>query len=236
MSEQPQYPTNLEDWQIRIEEILEEINPETVQKAYAGSESAKALIQAWVAELHSAMAFLAMYGGALQVAQEAMLEMVNTVIDTLQAILLALGITYLLKKAKKKSRTDLSLNVTVSEEEARRIAGDRAKARPSIPDSEDRKKDETFLFYRLQWATHFILTAFNAAAIQEESDGEELVWRAHLDGKTCSICRFMDGQVSVNGDFLPIIVKKFTQYKPYVPFMGWPHAHPRCRCWAEIAD
>ena len=229
-------PNTIEDWKGRIEEILEEINPETVQKAYAGNASAQAIIQALVVELHAAVVFLAGYKSAFQVAQDTLLEMVNIIIDTLQAILLALGIMYLLKKASKKRKTDVEVNVNISESEAKKIAGDRVKARPSVPDSTDKDKDTTFLYYRLQWATHFILTTLNAAAIQEDADGEELVWRAHLDDKTCSICRYMDGQVSVDGDFLPVILKKFTEYVPYAPFMGWPHAHPRCRCWAEIAD
>lgn len=236
MSEAANEPKNLEGWQDRVTEILEEIDPETVQKAYAGNASAQAIIQAWVVELHAAVVFLAVYKSAFQVAQDTLLEMVNIIIDTLQAILLALGIMYLLKKARKKRKTDVEIDVKISESEAKEIAGDRVKARPSIPDSTDKDKDATFLYYRLQWATHFILTTLNAAAIQEDADGEELVWRAHLDDKTCSICRYMDGQVSVDGDFLPVILKKFTKYSSYVPFMGWPHAHPRCRCWAEIAD
>ena len=70
--------------------------------------------------------------------------------------------------------------------------------------------------------------------MQDERGGKELVWHAVKDKATCIICRTMDGKKSIDGDFLPVILKAFKDYRVFVPWMPWPHAHPRCRCWATV--
>lgn len=235
MSEQPKvadYPTSAAGWLERIEQIAEEeLTPQVVNSAYAGNATAQGTIRALVVELQAAAIYLATYSGALLATQEAMIEVVNTIIDTLQAILLAIGIIYLLKKVKKKGKkTQIDIEITL--EEAKKIAGDKAKPRPSVPDSKDDDLNRTLLLWRLQWTTHFIKTMMLGIATQEEADGQELEWVSRKDSNVCTICRYMDGKVSKDGDFLPIILDKFKDYVAYVPFMPWPHVHPRCRCRA----
>lgn len=224
-------PKTPEEWEARVEEIIAEIDQETVTKAYAGNAHAKAQIQALVIELQAAAVFLATYSGGIKATQDALLETVNTIIDTLQAILLAIGILYLLKRVKKRKK--VSVEVTISAKEAAKIAGDKAKPRPSKQGT-DKEKDADFLFLRLQWAAYFLQTLMKASQIHSGMGRKELVWHAKRDTKTCTICHAMDGERSVNGDFLPVLLKKFPDYKPYTKTMWWPHVHPRCRCWATV--
>lgn len=225
-------PKNLEEWLSRLEEIYEEITPEEMAKAYAGNKAAQATIQAWAVEMQAAALFIAQYQGATQTSQDLLVETVNQIIDTVQAILLALGIIYLLKKLKKR-RKKVVLDVDISLDTVRSDLGQRTNPRPSNP-TEDKDKEAMFLFLRQQWATHFVLTLLQGLRMSAEADGKEFTWRARKDGATCSICRAMDGERSVDGDFLPVLLKKFPAYTPYVPVMWWPHAHPRCRCVAVL--
>ena len=155
--------------------------------------------------------------------------------ETLQAILIALGIALILKKFRKKDKSKAFLEIVISEKDAKDIAGDKAKAIPSRPDA-DKDQESAFLFLRMQWLLHYLITLFQSISLQEEMDleeGEEMVWVSRKDAKVCSICKYMDGKESVNGDFLPVLLKGFPTYIPYVPIMPFPHAHPRCRCIAK---
>lgn len=228
-----EYPETIEGWIDRLNEMMGELTPQDVQKAYDGSQKHKALIEAWAVELQAALMFISGYAGALNLDYDALVDSLNTITDTIQAILLALAIVYLLKKFKRKGKS-LTLDVVVSKSEALKELGDRTSPIPSRPDADSSAKS-AYLYLRIAWVMHFILTLLQSLALQEAiklNDGEELVWVSRKDSKVCSICRYMDGKKSINGDFLPVILKKFTTYIPYVDFMIVPHAHPRCRCIA----
>ena len=230
-------PTDVDGWVERLSELMEEVDSKTVMNAYQGQASAKATIQAWAVEMQAAAVFIATYAGTVQVNAEALLEIANTIIDTVQAILLALGIIYLLKKLKRKSHKGAAiLEIVVTEKTARSELGDKTNPIPSKTDV-SRAESAAFIMLRLNWATHFMLTMMQALKLQGEinlDEDQELVWKAHLDAKTCSICKFMHNKKSVNGDFLSVILKEFPKYTPYVNWMGFPHAHPRCRCVAVV--
>lgn len=225
-------PKDLDEWISRVEEIMDEISPEIIDKAYSGNKEAQTLVKAWAVEMQAVALFIAGYQGAVEANQEAMVETANQIIDTAQAILLALGIIYLLRKLKKK-KTPATIEVDITLDQARKELGDRVKPRPSNP-TVDKEKESMFLFLRQQWTTHFVLTALHGLRMTREAEGKEFIWRSKKDGATCSICRAMDGEKSINGDFLPVLLNKFPQYNPYVPVMWWPHAHPRCRCIAVL--
>lgn len=230
------YPEDLESWIERVNEIMEEIDSEDVAKAYAGNAEAKAVMEAWALEMQAAALFLAAYVEAGTTPQEVLVEVANEIIDTVQAILIALAILLLLKKIRKKPKkgTDIQIDITISE--AKKIAGDRGKPRPSGRDDLDdaKVKDAAFIKLRVLWTTHFVLTLLEGLRMQKERGSKELVWHAVKDKATCSICATMDGKKSIDGDFLPVILKSFPKYTVFVNWMGWPHAHPRCRCWATV--
>lgn len=228
-------PDNLEDWIERLNEMLTEIDGDTVSQARSGNSTAQAIIQAWAVEAQAAAVFLATYTGAMRADVEAMVETANTIIDTVQAILLALGIAYLLKRLRKRER-GAAIEIVISEREARGELGDRVKPIPSRED-QDRTKENAFLLMRILWTTHFLLTVMQGLQMQEELDtgsDRELTWKAKLDANTCAICAFMHNKKSVDGDFLPVILKQFPNYRVFGAVMMWPHAHPRCRCKAVI--
>lgn len=238
----PSNPTTTEEWVERIEEMMEEMADSTVvQDAYAGNATARATVEAWAVELQAALMYLSTVSSLSYISQEIMLEMINEVIDTLQAILLALGIIYLINKLRvRDERTRTVVDINISESQARRDLGDRIKPVPSRRDDaeQNREWESEFLRLRFEWTVYYILTMLKAARMREEEDIDpdaELVWRSHKDGKTCSICLSMDGERSEGGDFMPVLIRKFPDYRTYGPFMIWPHAHPRCRCWAEVA-
>lgn len=227
-------PTTVEEWIDRLNEMTEEMDTKTIVDAYNGSPTAKATVQTWAAEMQAAAIFVAGYTEAVQASEEALVEIANTVIDTVQAILLALGILWLLKRLKKKRR-GVVLEITVTEREFKKDLGDRTKPIPSRQDT-DKEEEAAFIAMRVAWTIHYLLTLMQALKMQTEAKGEgELIWKAHLDAKTCSICRFMHNKRSVNGDFLPIILKEFPTYRAFGTWMGFPHAHPRCRCVAVPA-
>lgn len=228
-------PTDATEWLARLIEMAEEIDTDTISKANAGNAAAKATVEAWAVEIQAALIFLLGYSNALRADGEALLATINAVMETLQAILIALGIALILKKFRKKDKSKAFLEIVISEKDAKDIAGDKAKAIPSRPDA-DKDQESAFLFLRMQWMLHYLITLFQAVSLQEEMDleeGEEMVWVSRKDAKVCSICKYMDGKESVNGDFLPVLLKGFPTYIPYVPIMPFPHAHPRCRCIAK---
>ena len=225
-------PTTPEEWLDTLTEIVNSIDGEIIEKAYTGDAAARAIVEAWAKEVEAAVIFLLGYEQALNAAGEALLAMANAVVDTLQAILIALGIAYLLKRFRKKKDSSAILEIVVSSREAQSIAGDRAKPIPSR-DTDSQAQEAAFLTLRMQWLMHFVMTLFQAQAIQDSmdlADGEELVWVSRKDSSVCTICRYMDGKKSKGGDFLPILLAKFPEYVPYIPIMPFPHAHPRCRC------
>ena len=228
-------PKDAQEWLARLIEISEEIDTDTISKANSGDAAAKATVAAWAVEIQAALIFLLGYSNALRADGEALLATVNAVMETLQAILIALGIALILKKFRKKDKSKTFLEIVISDKDAKDIAGDKAKAIPSRPDA-DKDQESAFLFLRMQWLLHYIITMFQSISLQEEMDlesGEEMVWVSRNDAKVCSICKYMDGKESVNGDFLPVLLKGFPTYIPYVPIMPFPHAHPRCRCIAK---
>lgn len=226
-------PSDIEEWLARLDKMMESMDQKTIDSAQAGNAGAKAAVEAWAAEMHAAVLFLAAYVEALQLDAEAMVEMANTIIDTVQAILIALGIALLLKRLKAKKGSN-PLEVHISLDEYRKSLGDKVNPIPSRRDRSD-KEEAIFLRLRIEWATYFLSTLFKALELQSGKGGVELIWKATLDKKTCSICTFMHGKKSVNGDFLPVLLKRFPTYKVYVNWMGFPHAHPRCRCVAVPA-
>ena len=224
----------VDEWIEKLTQLLEEMDAKTVADAYSGKAAAKAAVQAWAVEMHAAALFLATYTGALQADAEAMIDAANTIIDTVQAILLALGIVYLLKKLrKKKDKKGTVIEIVVSEKEAKDSLGNRTSPIPSS-DRKSKVEEAAFIALRIEWATHFLLTMMQALRLQDGLDGKELIWKAKLDKKTCKICAFMHNKKSIKGDFLPVILKQFPTYSAYVNWMGVPHAHPRCRCEAVI--
>lgn len=226
-------PTNLEEWIVRVTEMAEEIDSKVVASAYQGNADAKAILEAWALEMQAAALFLAAYTGAVEADMEALVAIANTIIDTVQAILMALGIALLLKKLKKgKKPTEYVVTLNVYKKEL----GQRVNPIPSSSDA-DKKAEADFLGLRVDWSIHHLLTLLQGLKMQEgfKPGSKELVWKAHLDASTCSICRFMHNKKSIHGDFLPVIMKQFPTFKAYVAWMGFPHAHPRCRCFAEPA-
>lgn len=221
-------PTSPDDWIARIEELNEELDSEVLVKAYQGNAAAQATVKAWALEMQAAAVFIAGNAALIKADQAVMTEAADQIIDTIQAILLALGIAFLLKKFKKGGKKN---NVTVSEAEYRKLLGDKVKARPSDKGPKDKVKDVAFIRLRMEWLMHFIYTVMMSMTMKRGK--KELTWVSKKDKRVCSICRAMDGQKSVNGNFLPVIMKKFPAYKPYTGWMGWPHAHPRCRCVAK---
>ena len=230
------YPEDLEGWIERVNEIMTEIDSDDVAKAYAGNATAKAVMEAWALEMQAAALFLATYVEAGTTPQEVLVEVANEIIDTAQAILIALAILLLLKKIKKKPKNGTNIQIDITISEAKKIAGDRGKPRPSGRDDLDdaKVKDAAFIKLRVLWTTHFVLTLMEGLRMQKERGGKELVWHAVKDKATCIICTTMDGKKSIDGDFLPVILKSFKDYRVFVPWMPWPHAHPRCRCWATV--
>lgn len=226
-------PTDVEGWITRLGELMESLDQETVAKAYQGNAEAKALVEVWATEMQAAAIFLASYVEAMKLDVDAMVEMVNTIIDTVQAILIALGILLLLKRLKAKKGSN-PLQVTVTLQEYKKTLGN--KTNP-IPHLKARGKDEEamYLYLRVEWTTYFLITLFKALELQNGRGGVDLIWKATLDKKTCSICTFMHNKRAINGDFLPVILKQFPTYRAYVNWMGFPHAHPRCRCIAVPA-
>ena len=227
-------PTSTEEWISRIEEMLADLTLDDIKKSAAGNEAAQAVIQGLAAELQSALLYLLSISELAQAQIDVLIELVDSVIDTIQAILLALGIVFLLKKVKKKKDRGFT-EVKVSERSARKGLGDRTKPIPSRQDSQDPEKEAQFLKWRLEWTIHYILTLLQGAQLREElEEGEELIWVSRKDASVCPVCKTMDGKKSVNGDFLPTILKYFPNYKSYAAeMMLFPHAHPRCRCVAR---
>lgn len=228
-------PDTTEEWISRLIEMMEEMDTETVVSAYSGNAAAKATVQAWAVEMQAALLFLVTHQAAVQTNVEALMETANTIVDTIQAILIALGIIYLLKRFRKRDRTDAVVEINVTEREFRQDLGDRTRPIPSRPD-QDRAKESAFLKLRIDWTTHFLLTLFQGMHIVEELDleeGEELIWVSRKDAKVCSVCRYMDGKMSENRDFMPVIMKQFPDFNVFVKIMPFPHAHPRCRCIAK---
>lgn len=227
-------PTTVEEWVDRLNEMAEEMDTKTITSAFNGNTSAKGMMQTWAAEMQAASLFVAGYTGAASASEEALVEVANKVIDTVQAILLALGIIWLLKRLKRQ-RKGAVLEIVVTERQFRKDLGDRTEPIPSRPDS-DKEDQVAFIAMRVAWTIHYLLTVMQALKIQAEGKGDgELVWKAHLDDKTCSVCRYMHNKKSINGDFLPVILKQFPSYRAFAPWMGFPHAHPRCRCVAVPA-
>ena len=217
-----------------ITNSIESIDQDLVADALAGQVAAKATIEAWAVEMEAAIQVAVGLLESLETDAEAMIDSLNTLVDTIQAILLAIGIAYLLKRMKKRRRGG-ALSVFVTRDEFEDALGDRVKPIPSRPDA-DKEQQAAYLALRIVWTTHFLETLLQGIKLQLGSKGGvDLIWRAHLDSKTCTICRFMDGKKADGGDFLPIIVKAFPAYVPYTSTMIYPHAHPRCRCYAEVA-
>ena len=228
-------PETLDEWIDRLNELLENSPTKAIDKAYSGNAQAKATIQAWAVEMQAAALFIAAYAEAQRLNQDMLVEVANIIIDTVQAILLALGIAYLLRKLKKrKAQKDSIAEIKISKALALKTAGDRAKAIPSSTAS-DKEKEALFLKLRVDWTTHFLLTLMQGLKMQTEAGPKaEWVWRSRKDAAVCSICKAMDGEKSKGGDFLPVLLKKFPDYKAFVPWMLVPHAHPRCRCKAVL--
>lgn len=228
-------PSTPEQWVERLEAMMEEVTPEDIVQARAGNAEARALLTAWAVELQAAALFIAAYQGPIKTTQEALVEVANQIIDTAQAVLLAVGIIYLLRKLKKKTpKSKVAIEVDITKAQAQKELGDRTTPIPSRPEA-DKDKEDMFIFLRTQWTTHFTLTIMQGFLMAEKANGKEFIWKARKDGATCSICRAMDGEKSVDGDFLPGLLKKFPKYSSYVSVMWWPHAHPRCRCVAVLA-
>lgn len=226
-------PNDVEGWIARLGELMESMDQETVAKAYQGNAEARALVEVWAAEMQAAAVFLAAYVETMGLDVDAMVEMVNTIIDTVQAILIALGIALLLKRLKAKKGAN-PLQVTISLEEYKKGLGTKVNPIPQYK-STGKDADAVYLYLRAEWTTYFLITMFKALELQAGKGGIDLIWKATLDSKTCSICTFMHNKKSVNGDFLPVILKQFPTYRAYVNWMGFPHAHPRCRCVAVPA-
>lgn len=225
-------PEDLDGWIERLEQLLEESPAKRVPKAMSGNAAAKAEIQAWAIEMQAAALYMAGYLEGIKVNQEALVEIANTVIDTVQAILIALGIALLLKKIRKKGKSKDVSEITITKSVATKTAGDRGKPIPSSPDS-SRDKEEAFIQLRIDWTTHYLLTVAQGLKLQEDAgESTEWRWKSKKDSSVCYICRAMDGEKSINGDFLPVIIKKFPKYKAFGTWMLVPHAHPRCRCVA----
>lgn len=228
-------PTDVDGWVDRLNELLEELDSETVSSAYQGNPKAKAIIEAWALEMQAAAMFLATYTGAVKADVEALVEMANTIIDTVQAILIAMGIIILLKKLRKAKTKKVPFEYEVTINTYKDTLGTKVKPIPQAVGSRGRAEEANYLKLRIEWATHHMLTIMKALQIQARYDGDkELIWKARLDKSTCSICRFMHNKESINGDFLPVILKQFPTYRAYVNWMGFPHAHPRCRCIAVV--
>lgn len=227
-------PSTPEDWITRIEELTENLDSDTLVKANNGNAAAQAIIKAWAIEMQAAAVFIAGNAALIKADQAVMTEAADTIIDTIQAILLALGIAFLLKKFKKGGKKN---NITVSEAEYKKLLGDKIKARPSHQGAADKAMDVAFIRLRMEWLMHFIYTVMKSMTMGASK--KELTWEVKKDGAgrpdklVCSICRAMDGKKSINGNFIPVILKLFPAYKPYTNWMGWPHAHPRCRCEAK---
>jgi hypothetical protein len=227
-------PSTAEQWVERLEEMMKEVSPTDIEKARSGNPAAQALLKTWAVELQAAAVFIASYQGPAKVSQDTLVEVANQIIDTVQAILLALGIIYLLRKLKKKTpKSTVTIEVDITRGQAQKELGSKTTPIPSRPEA-DRSKEDAFLFLRYQWTTHFVLTIMQSLLMMDQAEGKEFTRRARKDSITCSICRAMDGEKSVDGDFLPVLLKKFPKYDPYVPVMWWPHAHPRCRCIAVL--
>lgn len=229
-------PEDLEGWIERVNAMAEEVSSSTVVKAYNGNSAAQAIIEGWAVEMQAAALFLATYVEAETAATETLVDAANTIIDAVQAILLAVGIILLLKRLKKKNKGSI-LEITVGERKFRTDLGDKTQAIPQGWKDTDKAAEAAYLKLRIDWTTHFLLTMLQALKLQTDNklgSGKELVWKAHLDSKTCSICKFMHNKRSIKGDFLPVILKQFPNYKAFVPWMGFPHAHPRCRCVAVM--
>lgn len=230
-------PDSIEGWVERLNELMEEMDASTISKAQAGNKEAQAILQAWALEAHAAALFLATYTGALQANVDLMIDTANTIIDTVQAILLAVGIVYLLKKLRRKDKGGGVIEIIVTEATVRKDLGDRTKPIPSRP-AKDRAAETAFLRLRVLWTTHFLLTMMQGLQMQAQVDtgeDQELVWKATLDTNTCAICRFMHNKKSTNGDFMPVILKQFPDYRQFGSVMLFPHAHPRCRCVAVLS-
>lgn len=227
-------PTTVEEWIDRLNEMVDEMDSATVTKAFNGNAAAKGMMETWAAEMQAAALFVAAYTEAASVQQETLVDVANAIIDTVQAILLALGILWILKKLKKERKGSV-LEIVVTERKIRDDLGDRTKPIPSRPDS-DKEDQATFIVLRVAWTIHYLLTVMQALQMQTKAGGDaELIWKAHLDSKTCNICKFMHGKKSVDGNFIPVILKQFPSYRAFTSWMGFPHAHPRCRCVAVPA-
>lgn len=257
MAEEPQYPDTLEGWMERIVQIPEEYPEKVFADAYAGKAQAVASVKAVALEIQAAAAWIASNAAMIQASEEIMVEVANQIIDTMQALLLILAILLLLKRFKKKRRQDVE-DVVVTEAQYRKDLDGKLKAR-SRAKTEDKAKDILAIKLRFDWLIHYIYTVLKSMEIssgvvtdedREREEGEddvaksvrvakkkggELVWVSKKDKDVCTVCRYMDGKKSVDGNFLPVILKAFPAYKPYTNWMGWPHAHPRCRCEAKPA-
>ena len=227
-------PTDVDEWIERLTELINELDLDTITDAYAGNAAAKAVVEAWALEMQGATLFLATYQGALQANVEALIDIANTIIDSVQAILIAIGIVLLLKRLKKSKNKGTPFEIVVTLNEFKNDLGTKVNPIPQSKTDKDKATEALYLKLRIEWVTHFMLTVMQALKAQASGEGKELVWRAKKDGITCSVCRFMDGKKSINGDFLPVIMKQFPSYKAYVGWMGYPHAHPRCRCHIDI--
>ena len=95
-------PKDAQEWLARLIEISEEIDTDTISKANSGDAAAKATVAAWAVEIQAALIFLLGYSNALRADGEALLATVNAVMETLQAILIALGIALILKKFRRR--------------------------------------------------------------------------------------------------------------------------------------
>ena len=115
-------PTSPDDWIARIEELNENLDSEILIKAYQGNVAAQATVKAWALEMQAAAVFIAGNAALIKADQVVITEAADQIIDTIQAILLALGIAFLLKKFKKGGKKN---NVTVSEAEYRKLLGDK---------------------------------------------------------------------------------------------------------------
>lgn len=90
-----------------IEDItnsIESIDQDLVADALAGQVAAKATIEAWSCEMEAAIQVAVGLLESLETDAEAMIDSLNTLVDTIQAILLAISIAYLLKRMKKRRR------------------------------------------------------------------------------------------------------------------------------------
>lgn len=230
-------PTNVDEWVDRLTQLTEEMDAKTISSAQQSNKSAVAIVEAWALEMQAAAMFLATYSGAVQVDVEALVEMANTIIDTVQAILIAMGIALLLKKLRKSKSKKVPFEYVVTLNTYKKDLGRKTKPVPQSKSTLDRAAEAAYLTLRVEWSTHHMLTIMKALQLQAgyRPGSKELIWKANMDSATCSVCRFMHNKKSINGDFLPVILKKFPSYKAYVNWMGFPHAHPRCRCVAVLS-